>query len=105
MVNKELCDCGKTAVWLYMPGYSNNSNPFRCDDCVGRGCSCNWRHMSNEGEEPPTDEDKPWKWVVKPKDDISGEIKEGQCWKRLEEKGREYPCVEYDYSEEGYDKD
>ena len=25
---KELCDCGKIAVWLYSPGYSNDNNPF-----------------------------------------------------------------------------
>ena len=25
------CDCGKKAVWVYMPGYSGNANPYHCD--------------------------------------------------------------------------
>lgn len=37
-----LCDCGKEAVWLYMPSYEGTQrNDFYCDDCVARGCSCN----------------------------------------------------------------
>ena len=35
---KQLCKCGKLAVWWYMP---NTTYPVYCDDCVKRGCSCN----------------------------------------------------------------
>lgn len=40
------CDnCNKLAVWYYAPEDHPNDylqhNPFLCDDCVPRGCSCN----------------------------------------------------------------
>ena len=38
---KQKCDCGNIATWLYMPSSSSKENPFYCDDCVPRGCSCN----------------------------------------------------------------
>ena len=38
---KQKCDCGNIATWLYMPCSSSKENPFYCDDCVHRGCSCN----------------------------------------------------------------
>lgn len=93
-MNKHKCDCGKEAVFLYMPGFSNGGNPFQCDTCVNRGCTCNYRYTN---QTPPTDEDKPWKWV------IDDEIKEGEVWVRLDELGREYTCAEYDYSSDGYE--
>jgi hypothetical protein len=53
------CDCGNKAVWVYMPGYSGNANPFHCDDCIidsenKIGCSCNWRY-GKEQEGLPID--------------------------------------------------
>lgn len=102
MSNKEKCNCGKMAVWLYAPGYSGGGNPFSCDDCVHRGCTCNWCYSTVE---LPTDEDKPWKWVIQTKDEEYGEIEEGKVWVSLDEKGREYPCAEYDYEDEGFDID
>ena len=55
----EKCDCGKKAVWVYMPGYSGGSNPYSCDDCIidpdnKIGCSCNWRY-GKEQEGLPID--------------------------------------------------
>ena len=45
MKNREVCDCGKIAVWDYMPGYFGGGNSYSCDDCVHRGCSCNHRYV------------------------------------------------------------
>lgn len=89
---KELCDCGKVAIWLYMPGYSGGGNSFSCDDCVPRGCTCNQRYVESRGM--PTLEDLPIKW-----------IEEGKIWCHVDEKGREYPCCEYEYEEDGFDKE
>ena len=98
---KELCACGKTATWWYMPGFKEG-RPFFCDNCVNRGCECNHRYVDPEAYHPPLDmSDSPegtegidWKWIEK-----------GKVWCHIDEKGREYPCCEYDYEEDGYDKD
>lgn len=76
-MNKEKCECGKNAVWFYMPGFIDGGNPFYCDDCVHRGCSCN--DLPIEGD--------------------------NNTHHRVDEKGREYPCCEYGYSKEGFEKD
>jgi hypothetical protein len=93
---KKLCDtCAKEmAVWSYMPG-----NGDFCENCVSRGCSCN-RELTpenpdatydglNVGQNPP---EKEFKW-----------IKEGMVWVHTDELGREYPCCEYSYYNEGID--
>ncbi len=114
-MEKEKCDCGKMAVYLYMPGFSSGNNPFFCDDCISlnqdkNGCSCNWNY-AKEQEGIPQDlpegiEDKDWRWVVRDGDEEMVEItKEDGYWIYLDEKNRPYPCVEYDYSEDGYDDD
>ena len=87
MKNKKLCDCGKKAVWVYMPS-PRESNPYYCDDCVPRGCTCEYNYISY-GLYPPSDT-KNWKW-----------IEENVCWGLLDDQGRDYPCVEY--MKEGYD--
>lgn len=44
---KILCgQCDKIAVWYYVPA---NSNHYRCDEHISRGCSCNVD--PNTGEE------------------------------------------------------
>jgi len=107
MENLELCDCGKVAVWCYMPGFQEGS-PYFCDDCISSpddaGCSCNW-HYSKSGrhdeiELPEGIEGKDFKYIVR--EDIT---KEDGIWIHLDEKGRPYPCAEYCYSEEGFEKD
>jgi len=35
-----------------------------------------------------------WKW-----------IEQNKVWAVIDSKGREYPCVEYDYNPEGWDED
>lgn len=102
---KKLCDCGKIATWVYAPTYTgkgiNGDNPYSCDDCVPRGCSCNNYHTDINAYHPPLDspelpegeEGKDWKWV---------DINKGE-WTNIDEKGREYPCCEFFYDEEGWD--
>lgn len=99
---KDLCDCGKVAVWCYMPGYSGGGNPNSCDDCVNRGCDCNHNYVDVNAYHPALEdpylpegeEGKDWKWIEK-----------GVEWADIDEKGREYPCCEYMYSEDGWDKE
>jgi hypothetical protein len=102
-LNKEKCDCGAVATYLYMPSSPDDkSNPFYCSDCVSRGCSCNWMSLK-DGDKHPTDEDGPWKWVTK--DCFTGEDldpDEGQIWVHLDAKGREYPCCEFMWEENGW---
>lgn len=115
-MSKEKCDCGKVAVWLYMPGYSGGGNPFSCDDCISSvddiGCSCNWHYTDVNAYHPPLEnpelpegvEDKDWRWVKHPGDEHMDKItKESGIWQNLDDRGRPHPCVEYDYSEDGYD--
>jgi hypothetical protein len=98
IAGKDLCDCGKIAVWCYLPGYSEGGNPNSCDDCVPRGCDCSNHHLDNEYERRPdvTDgvEGKDWKWLD---EDVE--------WTHIDEKGREYPCCEYIYSGNGWEKE
>lgn len=96
----EKCDCGKIAIWEYAPGFSSGRNPFFCDDCVPRGCSCNHHfvdknsyHPPLEQDELPTKEDHPIKW-----------IEEGKIWCHVDDQGREFPCVEYWYDIDGFEK-
>ena len=98
---KELCDCGQKAVWVYMPGYSSGS-PYFCDECVHRGCSCNEystvaEHYHPPGGICPDEEDGiegvDWEWVNEEK----------TTWARIDEKGRRWPCCEYEFVEEGFE--
>lgn len=101
-LNKELCDCGKIATWVYMPGYSGGGNPYSCDDCVHRGCGCNNYYVDVNAYHPPLEnpelpdgeEGKDWKW-----------IEVGKEWCYIDELGREYPCCEYEYEEDGWEID
>ena len=100
---KELCDCGKIAIWCYMPGYSSGENSYHCDDCVPRGCSCNNYSTRAEDYSPPGDvdvvafapgpEDGPVKWL------------DDHTWTHVDEFGREYPCCEHMHEPDGFDKD
>lgn len=100
MSKKVECDCGKIAVFDYLPGYSGGGNTFYCDDCVPRGCTCNHRYINVNAYHPPLDnpelpkgeEGVDWKWIEVDK-----------IWCYIDEKGREFPCVEYFYDEDGYD--
>lgn len=112
-LNKEKCKCGAIAIWLYMPGAASE-HPFYCDDCVDRGCDCEWNAVSKDSYGPtPLEEDYlpkgiegvDWKWVIRPATEKMSEIKIGEYWTSIDKKGREYPCCEYMYDEKGFDKD
>jgi hypothetical protein len=89
--------CPNHALWWYMP-----SNRVYCDSCVPRGCDCNHHYIDIDAYTPPLDspdvaegeEGVDWIWVEK-----------GVSWQRIDEQGREYPCCEYSYDEEGYEID
>ena len=112
-IGKEKCDCGKVAQWIYMPGFSSHANPYFCDDCVSNvddiGCSCCW-NTALEQEGLPQDlpegiEGKDWRWVENEENEFMGEItKEDGYWINLDERGRPYPCIEFEFNEDGFDK-
>lgn len=100
---KELCKCGKMAVYFYMPGYEGKKeeHPFYCEDCISSpddvGCSCNYHYIKeadvgNTESLPEGIEGKDWRWVD-----------QYRSWINLDERGRPYPCAEYDYDKDGYD--
>jgi hypothetical protein len=74
-----------------------------CDEHVPRGCDCNHRYVSVDAYHPPLKSpDEPylegvenvdWKWVDEEK----------TYWCSLDEKGREFPCCEWGYYENGLD--
>jgi hypothetical protein len=95
-MNLRKCECGKLAQWLYMPYSELKHDPFFCDECVPRGCECQNRYVREpdlDDDDLPTADDLPFKWIVF-----------GKSWKHVDDKGRDIPCVEYDYSEEGYNE-
>jgi len=93
------CKCGKIATWLYMPG-SDLQDDAKCDDCVPRGCTCNTFPTIYEDAEdkyeisPKGIEGKDWEWVEK-----------DEYFRDLDGEGRELPCCEWWYNEEGWDED
>lgn len=99
---KEKCSkCNNFAKWMYMPS-EQDRDIFYCNKHVPRGCSCNCvnvKEILNDGEEYiefPDDnmvEGYEWQWVEK---DVR--------WEHLFE-GKQIPCCEYWYFEEGIEKE
>lgn len=89
---KVLCSkCDKTATWWYAP-YSPSKiqiNAFYCEDHISRGCSC------QEALKPGVSE----KYDEYGNIDNSSEDYEYYT----DSLGRALPCIEYDYSEDGFD--
>lgn len=88
-MEKELCECGKEAVWCYIPGYGDGSSPYSCDECVNRSCDCNHRYVDPNTYHPPLDhpdlptdqdgvEGVDWDWVDETK----------EAWQWIDKKGR-----------------
>ena len=98
-MKKFACDCGKMAQWDYAPTTSGTWNPFFCDECVPRGCSCNDDY---DCEDMPIKETIEWynkngmKWEW---------IEEGVSIRHLDEKGRKLPCCEYFFDADGWEAD
>jgi hypothetical protein len=104
--HKHKCECGKLAVYFYMPVTEHGDNHYYCEDCVPVneeiGCSCNW-HYCKDGEQPIGVENVDWKWVVKEADEHISEItKDEKIFINLNEDKKPYPCSEFDYSSDGY---
>ena len=99
---KEHCKCGNMAVWDYLPGFSDGGFSYFCNDCVPRGCECNYHYCDvnvyhpplYEPELPEGTEGEDWKW-----------IEENKIWVHIDEKGREYPCAEFMWDPEGFERE
>jgi len=81
--DKEVCSCGKPASWIYGP--KSDGNPYACDDCVPRGCSCNMK--LKEGVEIVEDDCGN---ILNPPEDYE---------QLLDDEGRMIPCCEWIYFE------
>ena len=105
---KKCCQCGKMATWFYVPGRGVGN--FYCDDCVPRGCTCHIRNLNYEStcvweginpivyysENDLGDGDSYPKHcsLERKEDSVAFEI--------LDEDGRRFPCVEYDFNSDGF---
>lgn len=114
-LNKEKCNCGSIATWWYDPicEGKDKDQSYYCGTCVPKGCSCEWNFVSKDAyasspfEEnflPEGIEGKDWKWVVRAKNGDCDEIKSGEIWIYLDGQGKEYPCSEFWYEKNGWDK-
>jgi hypothetical protein len=74
------CKCGKLAVWVLM---SSDDEIGYCDDCVPRGCSCNFNPVIDDPNHPDFNKKENW---IEERDEL----------------GRLIPCCEYWYKEEGW---
>jgi len=103
IMDREKCNCGKNADWMYMPSEREFSNPFYCNDCVPRGCSCNYEQVSmtvngTEYLSPPDiksilyidgmDTDEKLSYYVWLNNDHT-------WWEPVDHLGRSYPCCEF----------
>lgn len=88
------CDCGRKATWVYMP--SNDwCNPYFCDECIPRGCSCTkedireeyygmcFSDIYNNNFNLPNKNEPFIKWI------------NDYTWCRVDEQLREFPCCEF----------
>lgn len=125
---KEKCKCGNIGLWFYGPG--EQGSPVYCDNCVPRGCSCNSYSFSDSPDALPLFEQAKdfinggdfyildygqrqmaqgkHIRVIRDKSEIDMEFaKEENLLNFLlvpvDEEGREWPCCEYFYDEEGFD--
>lgn len=114
VLEKESCKCGYLATWCYMP--CSTGNPYYCDSCVPRGCSCSIVSFSMEaylGVKPAgsgiLEELIERKAKFRVNDSmIGGEESHYLSHKyivELDNEGREEPCVEFWYSEAGWEKE
>ena len=87
---KLACNCGKLAVWSYIPASDIRKNREFCEDCVPRGCSCETEYIEYECF-PPKDRSD-WIW-----------IEENVSWCYVDELGRKSPCCEFWFDENGWD--
>lgn len=108
MNNKIKCsECDNIAQWCYLPNCNDETlKGFYCDKCVPRGCTCNLYDFETCGEpdkenvvfydKNTTDFNE--KTYYRNKKDTSF------YYEYLDENGKRFPCCEYDYSEDGFEK-
>lgn len=100
-IRKKKCShCENDAVWFYMP--SSNGMVNFCDECVPRGCTCNVHNI--EEFVNPTESNIMW-WNNDANTYINGSLlktSKSFYFEQLDEKGRRFPCCEYDYDENGW---
>lgn len=104
VIMEEICKCGEKAIWMYMP--MSTGNPYYCDSCVPRGCSCNsesFYHEAYFGDNHTGSDILEHMIENKIKFRIADNMINGEeapylSHKRviyLDEQGRELPCCEY----------
>ena len=101
---KDKCfNCNRDAVWSYMPG-----DEYACDECVPRGCSCNFEPKDGDWENEDLNN---WEEMnkIKVRKNLSGHLEELegslddaiQYLKSLKEKYSQYENlrfnVDYDW--------
>lgn len=101
-------ECDNIAQWCYLPNCDVETlKGFYCDECVPRGCTCNILDFELFGE---PDENKNVGFYDKDEKnfdekDMYKERKDSTFYyEYLDEKCRRFPCCEYDYSEDGFEK-
>lgn len=91
MNDKQKCECGKVATWIYAPKTDDGINPYYCEDCVPRGCMCNDYDIEDGWEPSPSEENITWEWKEK-----------GKIWSPIDGNGLQYPCCEFLNEEDGF---
>lgn len=99
--------CNNKATWYYAPSYSKSRMIMFCDEHVPRGCTCNV-HNIEEFCEPPIEKEVIW-WNKDEKEFTlknSHKIKtKDSFYYEITDNNKRNPCCEYDYSEEGFEKE
>lgn len=106
--------CAKIATWLYMP--VSHGVYFFCDDCVPRGCTCNVMDLDMEKPDENLSERTIWWSKETYKRCFDNNINPVECcthirendsyhYEILDENGKRFPCCEYDYSPDGYERE
>lgn len=101
--------CEKTATWFYAPIFSGKKpeESFFCDEHVPRGCDCNNYYKEEFKLESEIDLDsiKFFKNVDNYQTKEVGKEDDWDYYTHVDEKGRLYPCCEYWYDENGWEKE
>lgn len=85
-----------------MPG-SSNGEPFYCEECVPRGCTCNVYALKEFPDDIP--EDNVIFWDKDMENCTNIRTDNSFYYETLDETGKRYPCCEYWYDEDGWDDD
>ena len=91
--------CNKMATWVYLP--SSHGRMLFCDDCVSRGCTCNVMDLGMEEPDECVKDRTIW-WSKDAYKKCICEKVEAIDYS-TKEKGRRQPCIEFDYSPNGYE--